>query len=254
MDQTTARPHDRTARIAGLLFLITFVSAIAGVLLYGPVLSDPLYVTGPGDDVRVLLGVVCEIVLVISNLGTAIVLYPVLRRHHEAAAIGFVVARVIECAFIIVGMLAVLTIVGIRRDAAADGSGAELVDIAHALVVLHDWTFLLGPGFTVGIGNGLLLGFLMFRSRLVPRPLAVIGLVGGPLMSVSGIAVLFGAYGQTSVVSGALTLPEIVWEASLGIVLLVAGFRRGTHPVAAETAAVAVSHPAAEASSGSASS
>ena len=111
MDHPTAYPVDRTARVAGLLFLVTFVSAIAGVLLYGPVLSDPLYVVGPGEDGRVLLGVVCEIILVISNLGTAVVLYPVLRRYHEAAAIGFVVARVIECAFIIVGMLAVLTIV-----------------------------------------------------------------------------------------------------------------------------------------------
>jgi hypothetical protein len=246
MEHATARPDDRSARVAGLLFVVTFVSAIAGLLLYGPVLSDPLYVAGPGDDVRVLLGVVCEIVLVISNLGTAVVLYPVLRRHHEAAAIGFVVARVIECAFIIVGMLAVLTIVGLRREAAADGSGAELVDVARALVVLHDWTFLLGPGFTVGIGNGLLLGFLMFRSRLVPRPLAVIGLVGGPLMSVSGIAVLFGAYGQTSVVSGLLTVPEIVWEASLGIVLLVAGFRRGARPVAAEAVVGAVNRPEAD--------
>lgn len=239
--QPAIRPDDRSARIAGFLFIVTFVSAIAGLLLYGPVLSDPSYVAGPGDDVRVLLGVVCEIVLVISNLGTAIVLYPVLRRYHEAAAIGFVVARVIECVLIIVGMLAVLTVVGLRREAAADGTGSELVEVAGALVVLHDWTFLLGPGFTVGIGNGLLLGFLMFRSGLVPRPLAVIGLVGGPLMSLSGIAVLFGAYGQTSVVSGILTLPEIVWEASLGIYLLVVGFRRGTRRAPAAEGAPAAS-------------
>lgn len=226
-----AHPDDRSARIVGFLFIVTFVSAIAGLLLYGPALSDPDYVTGPGDDVRVLLGAVCEIVLVISNLGTAIVLYPILRRHHAAAALAFVVARIIECVFIIVGMLAVLTIVGLRRDAAAGGAGGDVTEIAGALVVLHDWTFLLGPGFVVGIGNGLLLGFLMFRSRLVPRPLAMVGLVGGPLMSLSGIAVLFGAYGQTSVVSGALTLPEIVWEASLGIYLLVRGFRGTDRPV-----------------------
>jgi hypothetical protein len=224
-----AHPDDRSARIVGFLFIVTFVSAIAGVVLYAPLLSDPSFVTGPGDDVRVLLGVVCEIVLVISNLGTAIVLYPVVRRFHEAAAIGFVVARVIECVFIVVGMLALLTVVGMRRDVAASDSGA--VEIAGSLVTLHDWTFLLGPGFTVGIGNGLLLGLLMFRSRLVPRGLAVIGLVGGPLMSLSGIAVLFGAYGQTSVVSGVLTLPEIVWEASLGIYLLVKGFRSADRPV-----------------------
>jgi hypothetical protein len=124
-------------------------------------------------------------------------------------------------------MLSVLTVVGLRREGDAGGEGAGYGEIARALVVLHEWTFLLGPGFVVGIGNGLLLGFLMYRSRLVPRPLATIALVGGPLMSLSGIAVLFGAYGQTSVVSGVLTLPEIVWEASLGVYLLVAGFR---HP------------------------
>jgi hypothetical protein len=234
--KTPTRSDDRAARITGALFLVTFISAITGVVLYAPVLSDPGYVFGVGDDVRVLLGVVCEIVLVISNLGTAIVLYPVLRRYHEAAAIGFVVARVIECVFIVVGMLSVLTVVGLRRDSGADGGGAEYGDIARALVVLHEWTFLLGPGFVVGIGNGLLLGFLMYRSRLVPRPLATIALVGGPLMSLSGIAVLFGAYGQTSVISGVLTLPEIVWEASLGVYLLVAGFRRPSRaaPVEAE--------------------
>ncbi|RWZ52567.1 DUF4386 domain-containing protein [Labedella phragmitis] len=230
--QTPARPDDRSARITGALFLVTFISAITGVILYGPVLSDPGYVAGAGDDVRVLLGVVCEIVLVISNLGTAIVLYPVLRRYHEAAAIGFVVARVIECVFIVVGMLSVLTVVGLRRDGGAGGS-AEYGEIARALVVLHEWTFLLGPGFVVGIGNGLLLGFLMYRSRLVPRPLATIALVGGPLMSLSGIAVLFGAYGQTSVISGVLTLPEIVWEASLGLYLLVRGFRSAERPIRA---------------------
>jgi hypothetical protein len=224
---TPTRSDDRSARITGALFLVTFVSAITGVVLYGPVLSDPGYVASPGDDVRVLLGVVCEIVLVISNLGTAIVLYPVLRRHHEAAALGFVVARIIECVFIIVGMLSVLTVVGLRREGGEGGEGAGYGEIARALVVLHEWTFLLGPGFVVGIGNGLLLGFLMYRSRLVPRPLTMIALVGGPLMSLSGIAVLFGAYGQTSVISGVLTLPEIVWEASLGVYLLVAGFR---HP------------------------
>lgn len=229
------RAADRTARLAGFLFIVTFVSAIAAVILYAPVLTDPQYVTGRGDDVRILLGVVCEIVLVISNLGTAVVLYPVLRRHHEAAAIGFVVARVMECVMIVVGILSVLTVVGLRRAAEDSGDGAAYVEVARALVVLHDWTFLLGPGFVVGIGNGLLLGFLMYRSRLVPRPLAIVALVGGPLMSLSGIAVLFGAYGQTSVISGVFTLPEIVWEASLGIYLLAVGFRRAPAAVVAES-------------------
>ncbi|WP_223263282.1 DUF4386 domain-containing protein [Arthrobacter sp. NamB2] len=220
------KSDDRAARLAGIFFIITFVSAIAGALLYGPVLTDPEYVTGPGADVRVLLGAVCEIVLVITNIGTAIVLFPLLRRHHEAAALGYVAARIMECALIVVGMLSVLAVVTLRQVAASDGDGASYLPVARALVVLHDWTFLLGPGFVVGIGNGLLLGFLMYRSGLVPRRLALLGLIGGPLMSVSGVAVLFGAYEQVSVWSGLATLSEIVWEASLGIYLAFVGVRR----------------------------
>ena len=215
---------NRTARTAGILFLLTFVSAITGAGLYAPLLTDPDYITGPGADTRILLGAVCELVLIISNIGTAVVLYPVLRRHSETAAIGYLAARIVECTFIAVGILSLLAVVRLRQTAGADA--AEYLPVARALVAVHGWTFLLGPGFVVGIGNGLLLGFLMYRSHLVPRPMALFGLIGGPLMSLSGIAVVFGAYGQSSVPSALATLPEIIWEASLGIHLTVFGFRR----------------------------
>ena len=181
---------------------------------------------------------VCEIVLVIANVGTAVLLFPVLRRHHEAAALGYVTARVLECALILVGMLSLLAVLTLRRTSTALGDGAGGGDggdggdgtayevAAQALVAVHDWTFLLGPGFVVGIGNGFLLGYALYRSRLVPRRMALLGLVGGPLMSLSGIAVLFGLYGQSSLWSGLATLPEIAWEASLGLYLTIAGFRR----------------------------
>jgi len=222
---------DRTARLTGVLFLLTFASAIAGAVLYLPLLTDRDYVLGPGADTRVLIGVVCEIVLVVTNLGTALVLYPVLRRHHETAALAYVVARIMECALIVVGLLAVVSVVELRRaqeGADADASRA----VAQALVAVHDATFLLGPGFVVGIGNGLLLGFLLYRAHLVPRLVALLGLLGGPLMSLSGLAVLFGAYEQTSVWSGLLTLPEIAWELFLGVYLTVHGFRRARVPAA----------------------
>lgn len=219
------QPSQSTARTAGILFLLTFVSAITGALLYAPLLTDPGYVTGPGTDTRILWGAVCELVLIISNIGTAVVLFPVLRRWNETAALGYVAARIMECALIAAGILSVLAVVSLRQDAGYDG-GAYL-PVAQALVAVHGWTFLLGPGFVVGLGNGLLLGFLMYRSHLVPRPMALFGLIGGPLMSVSGLAVLFGAYGQTSVPSALFTLPEILWEASLGIYLTVRGFRSG---------------------------
>ncbi|KAD4059906.1 DUF4386 family protein [Arthrobacter yangruifuii] len=216
---------NRTARTAGILFLLTFISAIAGAALYAPLLTAPDYVTGPGPDTRALLGVVCELVLIVANIGTAVVLYPVLKHHSGTAAIGYVAARIMECALIAVGILSVLTVVTLRRAVEAGGSADQYVGVAQALVAVHDWTFLLGPGFVVGIGNGLLLGFLFYRSHLVPRPLALFGLIGGPLMSLSGIAVLFGAYSQSSLPSALATLPEIIWEASLGIYLALGGFR-----------------------------
>ena len=225
------RTSNRTARTAGILFLLTFVSAIAGAALYAPLLTDPDYLTGPGADTRILLGAVCELVLIVTNIGTAVVLYPVLRRCSETAAVAYVAARIMECALIAVGILSVLTVVTLRQTAGADAG--EYLPVARALVALHGWTFLLGPGFVVGIGNGLLLGFLMYRSHLVPRPMALFGLIGGPLMSLSGLAVLFGAYEQSSVPSALATLPEIIWEAFLGIYLTAVGFRRvraGTGP------------------------
>jgi len=233
--------HDhRRARTAGVLFLVTFVSAIVGAALYGPVLTDPAYVTGAGDDARITWGALCELVLIGANIGTAVVLFPLLRRHSETAALGYVAARIVECVFIAVGVLSVLTVVTLRRSAADLGDPGSLTAVARAFVGLHDWTFLLGPGFVVGIGNGLLLGFLMLRSRLMPRGFALLGLIGGPLMSLSGLAVLFGAYGQSSPWSAVATLPEIVWEASLGVLLTIAGVRRGARTAAPrETDAVA---------------
>lgn len=219
------QPSQHTARTAGVLFLITFVSAITGAALYAPLLTNPDYVAGAGADTRILWGAVCELVLIIANIGTAVVLFPVLRRHSEAAAVGYVAARIMECALIAVGILSVLAVVSLRQGA-TEGGGDGYLPVAQALVAVHDWTFLLGPGFVVGIGNGLLLGFLMYRSRLVPRPLALFGLIGGPLMSLSGLAVLFGAYGQSSVPSALATLPEIIWEASLGLYLAIRGFRQ----------------------------
>lgn len=217
---------DRRARTAGVLFLLTFVSAIVGAALYGPLLTDPSYATGAGDDARITWGALCELVLIGANIGTAVVLFPLLRRHSEVAALGYVAARIVECVFIAVGILSVLTVVTLRRSAGDLGDPAAVTVVARALVGLHDWTFLLGPGFVVGIGNGLLLGFLMHRSRLMPRGFALLGLIGGPLMSLSGLAVLFGAYGQSSPWSAVATLPEIVWEASLGVLLTVVGVRR----------------------------
>jgi len=223
---TSAATADRRRSLtAGVLFLVTFVSAIAGVLLYAPVLDDPEYVLGSGADTRVLLGVLCEAVLIVANLGTALALFPVLRRRTEGLALGYVVARIVECVFIAVGMLCLLTVVTLRQHAAAIGDPDALAVSAQTLVALRNWTFLLGPGFVAGLGNGVLLGWLLLRTGLVPRPMAIVGMVGGTLVALSGIGVLFGLWSQGSGVSAVATLPEIVWEAFLGIYLTFVGFR-----------------------------
>jgi hypothetical protein len=215
----------RAARIAGALFVVTFITAIGALLLYDPVLNDPGYITSAGADTRVLLGAFLELLLIIANIGTAVVLFPILKRQSESMALGFVAARIVESAFIAVGILSVVTVVTLRQDLAGAADPATLDTVGRSLVAIHDWTFLLGPGFVVGIGNGLLLGYLMYRSALVPRRMAMLGLVGGPLICASGIAVLFGVIEPGSAAQAIATIPEFIWELSLGIYLIVKGFK-----------------------------
>jgi hypothetical protein len=208
------------------LFLITFITSIPPVLfLYGPVVDDPRYiVAGAGADNGASLGAFLELILIIANIGTAVVLYPVVKRVNEILALGFVAARVVECVFIAVGILSVLTLVSLRQEAAAGADAGSLVAVGESLVALHDWTFLLGPGFVVGIGNGLILGYLMYSSRLVPRGMAMLGLIAGPVLLARFVAILFGVFEPGSVLGSLMVVPEFLWELSLGIWLTVRGF------------------------------
>jgi hypothetical protein len=214
----------KIALVTGVLFVITFITSIPPfVLLYVPVVDDPRYVLGGGADNRVLTGAFLELLLIIANIGTAVVLYPVVKRVNEILALGYVTARVVECIFIAVGILSLLTVVTLRQEAAGADVGS-LLTAGKSLVALHDWTFLLGPGFFVGVGNGLMLGYLMYSSRLVPRGMAMLGLIGGPLIIASGTAILFGVIEAGSVWQLIATIPEFLWELSLGIWLIVRGF------------------------------
>src|ERR1700693_1702078 len=215
----------RTALAVGILFILTFVTSIAGVIAYGPVLSDPNYVTSTGADSRVFLGAFLELGLIITNIGCAVVLFPVLKRQNETLALGYVTARLVECAFIGIGLLSLLTIVTLRQGAAAADAGSLLV-VGKALVALHNWTFLLGPGFADGIGTGMILGWVMYRSGLVSRRMALFGVIGGPLLAASGIAVLFGVIPAQSPMQSLATAPESVWEAFLGLWLTFKGFNQ----------------------------
>jgi hypothetical protein len=156
----------RIARLTGVLFLITFATSIPALFLYHPVLHDARYIIGTGADGRVSLGAVLELFLIVANIATAVVLYPILKRQNKILALGYVTARIAESAFIAIGIVSLLTVVTLRRS--ATDAPATLVPIGKALVAIHNWTFVLGPGFVVGIGNGLILGYLMYRSGLVP--------------------------------------------------------------------------------------
>jgi Domain of unknown function (DUF4386) len=218
-------PSDRrAARIAGVLFVLTFVTAIAARILFDPVRNDADYIVGAGADTRVFLGATLELLLIITNIGTAVVLFPILRRQNEVLALGYVTARLVECTFIAIGLFSLLAVVTLRQDAAG-ADPDSLVLAGQSLVAIYDWTFLLGPGFMAGVGNGLLLGYLMYRSGLVPRRMAMLGLVGGPLLFTSGILILFGAFDAGGAAQAIMSLPEIAWEASLGIYLIVKGFK-----------------------------
>jgi Domain of unknown function (DUF4386) len=216
----------KRARVFGVLYLITFVTSIPALLLYEPVLRDPVsYIAGAGHDNRILFGAFLELLLIIANIGTAVVIVPIMRRQSEELAIGYVTARIFECTFILVGIVSVLGIITLRNQVAGASEGT----VAYTLAAIKDWTFLLGPGWMVGWGNGLILGYLMYRTGLVPPRAAWLGLVGGPLIIITGTAIMFGGNHPGSTLhslQGIATAPEFVWELFLGVYCTIWGFRR----------------------------
>jgi hypothetical protein len=222
----------RRARVFGVLFLLTFITSIPALALYQPVLDDPVgYVAGSGHDTQILFAALLELLLIVANIGTAVVIFPIVRRQNEELALGYVTARMIECTFILVGIVCVLGIVTLRSQVAGPSEGT----VAYTLAAIKDWTFLLGPGWVVGWGNGVILGYLMYRSGLVPRQAALLGLVAGPLIIVSGTAVLFAGNDPSDALrslQGVATIPEFVWELFLGIYCTFKGFRPSAPVVA----------------------
>src|SRR5947209_4195731 len=216
----------KRARWFGVLYLITFVTSISALALYETVLRHPeRYIVGAGHDTQVLLGTLLELLLIIANIGTAVVIFPIVRRQDEELALGYVTARLFECTFILVGILCMLGIITLRNQVAGPSEGT----VAYTLAAIKDWTFVLGPGWVVGWGNGLLLGYLMYRSGLVPRRATWLGLVGGPLIIVSGTAVMFTGNHPSSTLhslQAIVTIPEFAWELFLGVYCTIWGFSR----------------------------
>ena len=133
-----------------------------------------------------------------------------------------------ESTIIAVGAISLLSIVTLNQDSSADPS-ALLVQ-AETLVAIHDWTFLFGPGFCVGVGNGIILGALMWKSGLVPRRMAMLGLIGGPLVLIRATLILFDVV-EPGDATDILVAPEILWEASLGLYPLIKGFKTPPAPL-----------------------
>lgn len=212
----------RTALVAGVLYLITFISSIPAVLLLEPVLTNPDYILGAGPDGQVRLGALLDIVNALACIGTAVALYSVVKRQHEGFALGFVTARVFEAAVLMIGPVSVLAIVTLRGSAAADP--ASLVTAGQSLVAVRDWSFALGSG--VPALNAVLLGWLLYRSRLVPRAIPLVGLLGAPLFTSWIVAYVLG-FTETGTAWHTIGVaPMFVWELSLGLWMTFKGFRR----------------------------
>lgn len=219
-------PVRRTAFLGGVLYLVTFASSIPAAFYFlAPVLTDPDYVLGAGADSRVITGGLLDVVNAFACIGTAVVLYPVLKRQNQAVALGFVTSRLLEAAIICVGVVSLFAVVALRRDVsgAAGVDEASLTGVGSALVAVRDVTFDLGPGL-MAVVNALLLGSLMYRSGLVPRAIPVIGLVGAPLLLASKVATIYGVNDDSTLWSLIAVAPIFIWELSLGLWLAVKGF------------------------------
>ena len=226
--QPAPNPTRRAGTIVGWMFVVTYVTSISAKVWFYPPLFDGNYVTGPGHDSRVLWGAFAEAILIIANIGSATALYTVVKHRYPNLGLSFIAARIMESVFIGVGILAVLTVVTLRQDYAAAGEQATagLATVGDAFLAMQHWTFNLGPQFVVGVGNGCILGWMMFRSRLVPRRLAVLGLIGGPLIVASGSAAVLGLIEPGGAAQTLSAAPEFFWELGFGIYLIVKGFKR----------------------------
>jgi hypothetical protein len=229
---TTVRPApvDWTrnhARAAGILYLITFAASIPAAFYFlSPVLDDPAYILGSGADTRVIVGCLLDVVNALAAIGTAVAVYPVVRRQNESLALGFVTTRMLEAAVIMIGVVSLLAVVTLRRDVAgtAGADQASLVTTGQALVAVRDYTFQFGPNLCAAL-NALMFATLLYRSRLVPRILPTMGLIAAPLLILATLGVVFGLTEQGSVwfaPGGALIF---VWELSIGIYMTVKGFK-----------------------------
>jgi hypothetical protein len=222
--RAATNPMRGRARLAGVLYLLTFVS-IPTLALYNPIRDHADFILGTGSPTGVLWGAFTEVIVGVAGISTALVLFPVLKRQNESAALGLVAARLVETTLIFVGVTSLLTIITLRTDVAgtAGADNASLTTTGHTLLAAYDRTFLLSQSL-MPVCCDLLLGYLLFRSRLVPRILPIVAFVGAPLLLASDIAIFFGVYDRVALPAGLAVIPVAAFELSVGIWLLVKGF------------------------------
>ncbi len=225
--RTRMTPMRKTALVAGVLYIVTFLTSIPVTFgLYNDILDKQAFVLGVGTSAGVPWGALLEVISALAGIGTAVALYSVAKQQSERLALGFVTSRVIEAAMIMVGVVSLLAVYTLRQDASgiAGADSGSLLVTSTSLVALHDWTFLLGPGVMPAL-NALCIGTVMYRSRLIPRLIPTIGLIGAPLLLASATATLFGAWDQTSSTAALFALPIAAWELSFGCWMIFKGFR-----------------------------
>ncbi|MEO6949117.1 MAG: DUF4386 domain-containing protein [Ginsengibacter sp.] len=212
---SSTRKH---AMAAGVLYLITFVS-IPTLILYRSV-HGAKYIMEPGSDNSMIIGGILEIIVALACIGSAVALYPVLKKKNEGLALGLVGFRVLEAGTIFVGVMCLLTVVTLRQSAA----GSAYLATSKTLVIMYDRIFFIGQSFVPAI-NDILLGIMLYHSRLVPRSLSLLGLVGGPILIIGDVCVLLGLIGQRDNVTGLFAVSVALFEFLFGIYLIVKGFK-----------------------------
>jgi hypothetical protein len=218
-------PLRKTSLVFGLFFAGTFIFSIPALYFYNPLFNDNDYLFLGGFDTRISVGAFFEILLAICNIATAIVIFPLFRKVSTAVSLGYVASRTVESLLILSGVISLMSVMTFRADFTPGNDTHDMLMVKQMFVTFHDWTFLLGPQFCSGFGNGMLLGYLMYRSGAVPRRMALIGLIGGPMAFLGGVLVLFNLIKPLSPGLFALTALEIIWELSVTIYALAKGFR-----------------------------
>jgi hypothetical protein len=213
------------ALLTGVFFLVTDVTSIVGLLLYQPLLNNPSFITSPGMNVtQILIGTILEIILAASAAATALTLYPILRKQNHSMALGYVIFRAMEATVILVGVMCILTVLSLRLDFLAIGGDQSVYQtIGKAFIALQKWTFLFGPNIVLPI-NATILGYLLYKSRLVPRGISLLYLVDAPILFISSIFILFGFYEPTSPFHILLAMPLLAFEISFSVWLIAKGF------------------------------